>query len=267
MAAETQLLAELTSLAAEIAASVGAELGVRRRAGFDIESKSSATDLVTDLDVWAEETIVDRLLAARPDDSILGEEGANTEGSSEVRWLIDPIDGTTDFVYAHPGFSVSIGAEVNGVAAVGVIVDPTLDQLVVAATGQGATCNGAPISVSAKDELATALVATGFSYQPDTRRHQGEVLTALLPRLRDIRRMGGAATDFVSVATGRVDAYYERGLNPWDAAAGKVIAREAGAIVTDLDGEETDGRFVIAAGPKLYPLLRDALLDAGATSQ
>jgi len=204
-----------------------------------VTTKSSATDLVTEFDQWAEATIVESISLARPDDGFLGEEGTAADGSSGVVWLIDPIDGTTNFVYDLPGCSVSIAAEVDGVTCVGVVHDLVRDERFIASLGRGATRDGQPISASPKADLSTALVATGFSYDADRRRAQATVLIELLPAVRDIRRLGGAAVDLCALACGRVDAYYERGLSPWDSAAGALIAAEAGALFDDraaLDG-------------------------------
>ena len=252
----------LRDLALDIARVVAPEIG--RQAGqVDVSvTKSTSTDLVTEVDCWSEAQIVSRILDARPDDSILGEEGTGVTGTSGVRWVVDPIDGTTDFVYGHPGFSVSIGVEVDGNLVAGVIVDPLLGDEFCAAVGHGTTRNGKPVRVSNVDELPRTLMATGFSYDPERRRRQAQVLVEVLPRVRDIRRMGGAALDLASVSCGRVDAYFERGLNPWDCAAGAVLVTEAGGRVTDLDGRPTTGDMTVAAplaihGP-LLELLRSA---------
>jgi len=197
------------------------------------DTKSSQTDMVTEYDRWSEATIVDAITAARPLDGFVGEEGANIEGSSGVVWLIDPIDGTTNFVYDLPGCSVSIAAEVDGEMTIGLVHDLVRDERFRATLGGGATRDGTAISVSPKADVATALVATGFSYDADRRRAQASVLVALLPEVRDIRRLGGAAVDLCALACGRVDAYYERGLSPWDSAAGALIATEAGALLDD----------------------------------
>ena len=247
----------LRDLALEVARAVAPE--IRRLAGGTPPdgTKSSATDLVAVADRWSEQQIVTRLLDARPDDGILAEEETSLTGTSGVRWIIDPIDGTTNFVYGLAGYSISIGAEIDGEPVVGVILDPALGNEFVAALGAGATCNGTPIRVSGQSDLAQALVATGFGYQADRRRNQAVVLVEVLPRIRDIRRGGGAAMDLANVAAGRLDAYFERGLSPWDLAAGTVLVREAGGTIGDLDGNPTDGDFVLAAPPEL----RDALAE------
>ena len=251
----------LRDLALDIARTVAPEIG--RRAGqVDVSTtKSTATDLVTEVDRWSEAQIVSRILDARPDDSILGEEGTGVTGTSGVRWVVDPIDGTTDFVY---GFSVSIGVEIDGEPAAGVIVDPLLGDEFCAAVGHGTTRNGRPVRVSDVDELSRTLLATGFSYDPERRRRQARVLVEVLPRVRDIRRMGGAALDLASVSCGRVDAYFEKGLNPWDCAAGAVLVAEAGGRITDLEGRATTGEMTVAAPISIHGPLLDLLRSAGA---
>lgn len=208
-------------------------------------TKSSGTDMVTEFDQWSERTLVAAIEASRPDDGFLGEEGANRPGTSGVVWVIDPIDGTTNFLYDLPGFSISVAAHLDGESIVGVVHDPVRDERFRARRGGGATRNDERVHASDRVDLATALVATGFSYDARRRRAQAEVLAEVIPHVRDIRRFGGAALDLCSVACGRVDAYYERGLGPWDTAAGCLIASEAGAVVDD--HSDTDGAVLVAA--------------------
>jgi myo-inositol-1(or 4)-monophosphatase len=265
---------ELVELARTIAGEVAVELVLaRRERSLERTTKSSLTDVVTEMDLWVERRITERILAARPGDAIVGEEGTAHPGTSGVSWTIDPIDGTTNYLFGHPGYSVSIAAAVDGVPTVGVVVDPELGDEFAAVRGRGATRNGIVIAVSNADELALALVATGFSYRAERRADQAAQLAHVLPAVRDIRRMGSAALDLCSVACGRVDAYYERGLNPWDVAAGAIIAREAGAVVSDLDGIDLEsatpaaiapGTSVVAAGPALHGALLGLLRAAGA---
>ncbi len=257
--------AELRDLALGVARSVTPEL-LKRSGRVDVEStKSTASDLVTEVDRWSESRIVEGLLAARPQDSVVGEEGTRVEGSSGIRWVIDPIDGTTNFVYRHPGFSISIAAEADGQLVAGVVVDPLSGEEFCAALGHGTTRNGVDVQVSRAEDLSSALLATGFSYEPSNRKLQARVLVHLLPRIRDIRRMGGAAVDLASVACGRVDAYYERGLNHWDRAAGTLIVTEAGGRVTDLEGRNLNGpslrsaQVTVAAPTSLHGPLLDLL--------
>ncbi|MBA2283554.1 MAG: inositol monophosphatase [Actinomycetota bacterium] len=252
---------ELLDLALDAAAAAAAVLLERlptARAGAT--TKTSATDMVTATDREVEALLRDRLLGRRPADGFLGEEMGETPGTSGIRWVVDPIDGTTNFLYGHPGCNVSVAAEDGEGSVVGVVVDPLLRDTFAAARGGGAHRNGTAIRCRPADDLADALCATGFSYDPDRRGRQGEVLARVLPHIRDVRRLGAAALDLCSVGCGRVDAYWEKGLGPWDLAAGGLIAREAGARV-ELEG--TLG-FVLAAPPGLFAALRDLLVDSGA---
>jgi myo-inositol-1(or 4)-monophosphatase len=259
------LLDELLDLATDLATRA-AELLVDGLSHHRVEvsTKSSSTDMVTEMDRASEALIAAGIRAARPEDGIVGEEGADHAGTSGVRWLVDPIDGTTNYLYGFPGFAVSIGAEYRGEIVVGVVQDPLHRDVFRAVKGRGATRNGEPINASTKDDLQTALVGTGFSYEPERRRRQAAVLTQVLPHIRDIRRMGAAAVDLCSVACGRLDAFYERGLGPWDLAAGALIAREAGATVGDLSGGPASGEFTLAASKGLFEPLRALLDTAGA---
>jgi myo-inositol-1(or 4)-monophosphatase len=257
-----ELLTLAVDMAAEAAELISAGL-LRTRTSID--TKTTGTDMVTEMDHASEALILERITAARPDDAVLGEEGTDRIGTSGVRWVIDPIDGTTNYVYGHAGFAVSIAAQIDDKTTVGVVHDPLHRDVFAARRGHGATCNDEPIRCSAETEISRALVATGFAYDPDRRRRQGAVLTELLPIIRDIRRMGAASVDLCSVACGRVDAYYERGLQPWDHAAGALIASEAGAVVGNLRGGPVEFDFCLAAPPALFAALRDLLIafDAG----
>ena len=263
-------LDELLELALSISLRVMATLAdARSNASADPHAlvhatKSTNTDMVTEMDLWAERYITDALVEARPHDAIVGEEGTRRDGSSGVHWYVDPIDGTTNYLYGHPGYSVSIGASVDGELAVGVVGDPTLGEVFRARRGGGAYRNDVAIRATTRSSLAEALVGTGFGYRSDRRRAQARVLQQVLPEVRDIRRMGGAAIDLCSVACGRLDAYYEYGISPWDIAAGTVIAVESGAMVTDLAGRPTLGPMVVAAGVPLHGDLCTLLRAAGA---
>jgi myo-inositol-1(or 4)-monophosphatase len=258
-------LSELRELAEELARRAGALL-LERLEGprSDIRTKSSATDMVSEVDHFSQELIIAGIRAARPDDAILAEEGADLAGSSPYRWVVDPLDGTTNYLYGHPGFGVSIAVEDAHGPMVGVVNDPVHGELFRAVRGGGATRNGAPVEPGRTDDPAAALVATGFAYEPTTRRRQAGVLVEALPRVRDLRRMGAAAVDLCSVACGRVDGYYERGLAPWDLAAGGLIAIEAGAIVTDFGGGPVRAGAVVAAAPGIATDLLELLAAAGA---
>jgi myo-inositol-1(or 4)-monophosphatase len=261
------LLDELLSLATRLAADAAMLLidGLAHHR-VEVSTKSTPTDMVTEMDRASESMIVAGITGARPDDSIVGEEGANRDGTSGVRWFVDPVDGTTNYLYGFPGFAISIAAELGHETVVGVVNDPLHRDVFTATRGRGAQRNGERIAVSMCTDLSTALVGTGFSYDRDRRRRQAHVLTHVLPVVRDIRRMGAAAVDLCSVACGRLDAYYERGLAPWDRAAGALIAREAGATVGDLTGGDGSGDFVLASAPGLFDPLRAVLDTAGASN-
>jgi myo-inositol-1(or 4)-monophosphatase len=261
----SDLLDELSVLAKALADDAATLLldGLTRTRS-EVSTKSTPTDMVTEMDRASEALIVAGIRAARPDDGIVGEEGSDLEGSSGVRWLVDPIDGTTNYLYAFPGFAVSIAAELDGDMVVGVVHDPLHREVFQAVRGRGATRNGAPIHVSTQGDLKSALVGTGFAYDPAQRRRQASVLLEVIANVRDIRRMGSASVDLCSVACGRLDAYYERGLGPWDLAAGALIAEEAGAIVGDLSGGPASGEFTLAAGTAVFESLRALLNTADA---
>jgi myo-inositol-1(or 4)-monophosphatase len=227
-------------------------------------TKSTATDLVTTMDRASERLIVEGIRAARPDDAIVGEEGTADVGTSGARWIVDPLDGTTNYVYAFPAYAVSIAVELDGVVVAGVVVDPSHGETFAATRGGGATRNGAPIRVSDPASLAHALVGTGFSYSPARREKQGAVVARVLPRVRDIRRTGAAALDLCWVACGRLDAFYEKGLQRWDLEAGALIAAEAGARVGDLDGGPASSAFTLASAPSAFDELRRLLSESGA---
>ena len=254
---------ELLALAV-IAAEDAAELLRTSRPDPDaIGTKSSGSDLVTDRDRAAEARIVDRILDARPEDGVLGEEGGERTGTSGVRWVIDPLDGTTNYVYGYPAYGVSIAAEADGQAVAGVVVAVVSRERYTAALGHGAHRDDRPIRVSAAQDLSVALLGTGFSYDAATRGRQAAALTAVLPAVRDIRRSGSAALDLCAVASGRLDGFWERGLSPWDRAAGALIAAEAGARVAPLGRAEP--MTILAAPPGLYGALEALLETAGAT--
>lgn len=235
---------------------------VLSRAGEEhhTDAKASHLDIVTAIDRASEELIVDRLLAARPDDGIIGEEGTGITGSSGVEWLVDPIDGTTSFFYGLPGFSVSIAARFEGRVVAGCVVAPALTTEYSATLGHGALMNGRAIRCRHTASLSQALIGTGFAPDDDRRTRQGKIFAEIIPQIRDIRRMGSAALDLCTVASGQVDAYFEVGLSIWDYAAGALIAAEAGALTIVEHDEATDRAFVVAASPgiadELVALLR-----------
>ncbi|WP_346619062.1 inositol monophosphatase family protein [Blastococcus montanus] len=249
--------AELLDLAVVVAREAAALVSRGRdTAAEHVDTKSSPVDVVTAVDSASEELIVARLLAARPDDGVLGEEGADREGTSGVRWIVDPIDGTVNFLYGVPAYAVSIAAEVDGEVRAGVVADVATGELFTATAGGGAwlAAPGRParrLAANRPPSLEQTLVATGFGYGVEQRRAQGAVVAELLPRVRDIRRLGSAALDLCRVASGQVDAYYELHLNPWDRAAGALVAAEAGAVVTGLPGTPVGEPMVIAAAPSV----------------
>lgn len=265
-AAEAALLEALLVVATDAARRTASVLLDAADGQRTVDRKSTSTDLVTEMDRAAEALIVGAILDARPDDGLLGEEGSDRAGTTGIRWIIDPVDGTTNYVYGHPGWGVSIGAELDGELVLGVVADPAHGDLYTAVRGGGAHCNDAPIHVSACTDLDQALIATGFGYGADRRREQARSLVAILPAVRDIRRMGAAAVDLCAVARGRVDGYFEAGLSAWDLAAGSVIAREAGATVLALDGGRPRPGSVMAAPPALVEPLLDLLARSGAAA-
>jgi len=253
------LLDSLLEVALLAAAETGRMLVNDRVADLGVGTKSTPTDVVTVMDTRAERLLVELITSARPDDAFLGEEGADSAGTTGVRWVLDPIDGTVNYLYDLPGWAVSVAAEVDGVMSVGVVVVPSAGETFAAVLGRGATRNGRPIRASGQVELAQALVATGFGYDSERRNRQGQIVAQVLPRVRDIRRYGAASVDLCAVACGRVDGYYERGLAPWDLAAGGLIAAEAGATVAGLHGRAASGDLVVAAGPRVFAQLHDLL--------
>jgi myo-inositol-1(or 4)-monophosphatase len=302
--------ADLLAIAVAAALEAGDLLASQEGRVAVAATKSSPTDVVTEMDGRAEELIRARILAARPNDAILGEEGGQVEGAADppARWVVDPLDGTVNYLYGLHDWAVSIAAEVDGEIVVGVVYVPMRGELFTAVRGEGAWLEsshgsdapargegdslesvaaaqapgGTSDSTSESDSaelsifgsvrlrcgpgvpLDQALVATGFGYTAERRTVQGEVVAALLPLIRDIRRNGAASVDLCAVAANRVDAYYERGLNYWDYAAGALVAAEAGAVVGDTRGGPPSTSMTVVAGAALFGPLRDALaaLDA-----
>ena len=253
------LMVELAAAALEAATAAATVLSRGATGDLDVETKSSATDMVSNVDLASEAAVAEVLERRRPDDAVLGEEGTTSQGTTGVRWVVDPLDGTTNFLFGLPQFAVSIAAEIDGTTAVGVVIDPSRGETWAAARGWGAKRNGKPVRVAeGRSTLATALVATGFGYQSQRRAWQSEVLTRVLPAVRDVRRFGAASLDLCWVGGGRFDAYYEWGLNPWDLAAGELICREAGGRA-----EPLEGRVIVAATPELFGPLCDLLAEAG----
>jgi len=289
----------LLALAVAVACEAGEMLAGKHGRPAVIGTKSSPTDVVTEMDQAAERLIRTRILAERPDDAILGEEGGQTGGHALVRWIVDPLDGTVNYLYGLPDWAVSIAAEVGGQVVAGAVCVPHRDALFGAVAGAGAwrsslaaregatneisgipgisriyrvdidesgraTRGSRPLSCTTGVPLSRALVATGFGYERGRRLAQGQVLSAVLPRVRDIRRNGACSVDLCTLAAGNVDGYYERGVQYWDIAAGTLIAREAGAVVGGLAGRPAGPSMTVAAGPGLFAELHDLLLSLDA---
>jgi len=247
---------ELEELALSIARTAG-ELLLDRPASWDVTVKSTAIDIATQMDIASEKLIVDAILNARPHDGIIGEEGAAHSGTSGITWVIDPVDGTVNYFYGLPGWNISIAAKDSSGTIVGVVHAPTIGSTWHATRGGGAFLNGVRIECNNPVELNRALLSTGFAYDVKDRLNQLDILDHLIPRIRDIRRIGAAATDLCLVATGMVDGYIETGLKEWDLAAGALIATEAGAVVTTHQWRGME--LTVAAGPSLHADLRSQI--------
>jgi len=263
---------ELLDLARSIAIEAGALAALRRSEGVEVAAtKSSIVDVVTAADREVELLIRDRIAAARPADAVLGEEGGVSGGSSGLTWVVDPIDGTVNYLYGIPHYGISI-AVVEGEpdpltwrALAGCVLNPASGELFTAQAGGGAFLGDRPIRVADAVPLELALVGTGFAYAAQTRAEQGALVARLLPRVRDIRRAGTASLDLCWVASGRLNAYFERTLSPWDHAAGALIAREAGATVTGRGDAAPSSDFILAAEPAVARALVELLDELEAT--
>ncbi|MCE1177483.1 MAG: inositol monophosphatase [Micrococcales bacterium] len=259
---DSSVAAELERIAVLVAEEAGRLIEDERPADLGVaQTKSSATDVVTVMDQRAQDLLRERLMGRRPDDAFFGEEDGGEAGTSGLTWVVDPIDGTVNYLYGIPAYAVSVAAVLGDPSTpggwepvAGAVCNPRSGETWHAYRGGGAwrTRDGSrhPVRASGADELATALVGTGFGYRARRRTWQVAALTHVLPRVRDIRRMGSAALDLCAVAEGRLDGYYERGLNPWDMAAGVLVVEEAGGVVTGLDGPPSES-MVIASGPRL----------------
>lgn len=248
---------ELLAVAREAAVAAGALLVERfRTSASGVAAKSTRTDLVSDADRDAEQRIVRLLRERRPDDGIVAEEGAFAESRSGLRWVIDPLDGTINFLFGVAQWCVSVACVDGDGSLVGVVHDPLRGETFAAARGAGATLGSEPLRVSEQPDLALALVATGFGYDAEIRRLQADVLVHILPKVRDVRRFGSAALDLAWVAAGRLDAYFETGVNEWDRAAGGLLVREAGGTVALVDGIGADRRIgVVASNGRVHAAL------------
>jgi myo-inositol-1(or 4)-monophosphatase len=254
---------QLRDLALDVARAAG-ELVVRLRAeGVSVAgTKTSEIDIVTEADRASERLVRERIHTARPDDGFVGEEGSDLAGTSGVVWIVDPIDGTVNYLYGLPHFAVSIAAELDGEVVAGVVLAPSLGLEYVATPGGGATCNGRPIRTRPVPPMGERLVGTGFSYEQPARARQASYLARLLPRVRDIRRLGSCALDLCGVASGTLDAYVEEGPHIWDHAAAGVIVAEAGGIL-EVTRSEADKRVLICAPRDGFDDFRAEVVEAG----
>ncbi len=258
---------ELLGLAVRLAREAALLASSMRSAAItDIATKSTRTDVVTAADTAVERYVGAALRRLRPGDRLLGEEAGERAGDlgASVRWILDPIDGTVNYLYGLPQWAVSLAVEVDGQVVAGVVRNGGTGQEWTALRGAGAYRDGRPIRCSEVTELGQALVATGFGYAPARRAHQAGVLAGLLPAVRDIRRFGSAALDLCLAAQGQVDAYFEKGLNLWDHAAGALVATEAGLHVTGLAGAPPGPDLVLAAPPAIHQRLHDLLVELDA---
>ncbi len=244
--------------AAALAASVRADAVSR-----GVDTKSSETDVVTAGDRAVERLVRDRLAALRPGEPVLGEEEGGEGALDGLRWVVDPIDGTVNYLYGHPFYAVSLAAQVDGHSVAGAVVEPVSGRVWSAAEGQGATLDGAPLAVNATYRLDLSLIGTGFAYRVEQRREQAAVVARLLADVRDVRRAGAGSLDLCAVAAGWLDGYYESGLSRWDWAAGALVAAEAGAVVR-LPGSDGDGLSAgttLCASPGIAEALRATLVE------
>ena len=252
---------DLLTLAVAVAGEAGALLE-QRPDDLDAGTKSSPTDVVTAMDRASEALVTHRLLGARPDDALLGEEGGERAGTSGVRWIVDPLDGTVNYVHQLPFWAVSIAAEVEGSVVAGVVHAPTLGWTFTATRGGGAWRGGRRLTGSTCTEIDRAVIGTGFAYDATRRAAQGRVAARVLPQVADLRRYGSGALDLCMAAEGTLDAMWERGLSPWDFSAGALVAQEAGLMVGGVDGEPAAWEMTLAAPPALAGPLRDLLRAA-----
>ena len=243
----------------------GLAAAIHRRAidagQVEAETKQSRSDLLTRVDRESEDALVSAIHAARPNDSILAEEGTNISGRSGVRWIIDPLDGTTNFIHRYPFHSVAVGVEVDGKNVAGVVHDTFNDHVYAGVVGYGATCDGQPMSVRKESDLRQALMGTGFLPIEEVRKVQAGLLREVLPRVRDIRRSGCPSLDICNVASGALSGFYECGLGPWDIAAAAAVAEAAGATVSLHHSNTLPNPFLIVANPELTSALVRLFVD------
>jgi len=258
---------ELLAIAIRVARDAAATARrMRDEAITDVQTKSTDTDVVTAADRAVERQVVEALRRERPGDGVLGEEYGDSAAPQPgaVRWILDPIDGTVNYLYGLPQYAVSLAAEVDGAVVAGVVCNAATGDEWTATLGGGAWRGDRRLSGSVRTTLDQTLLATGFGYDAARRAHQGRVVAGLITQVRDIRRFGAAALDLCMAAEGSVDAYYEKGLNPWDHAAGGLVAQEAGLRVSGINGAAAGLEMLIAAPPALFPALHDALAELDA---
>lgn len=259
MREELSELLEIAKCAASLAAAV------HRRAmeagELNVDTKRSACDLVTEIDREAERELVTAIRSARPNDGIIGEEGTNSSGSSDIRWILDPLDGTTNFVHRYPAHSVAVGIEIGERRVIGVVHDSFSNRVYAGVVGEGATYDGKPIAVRNEGNLQQALIGTGFLPDADVRRQQADLLREILPRVRDIRRSGCPSLDICGVASGTLDAFYECGLGQWDIAAAAAIAEAAGAAILLLNSKVLPNPFLVVANATLMSAIVALLVE------
>ena len=261
MGEELADLLEIAKYAAGLAAAVHRR--AIEAARLKVETKGSIRDLVTEVDREAERELVRAIRAARPTDGIVGEEGTDFGGSSGVRWILDPLDGTTNFIHRYPAHSVAVGVEVDGRRIIGVVHDTASQRVYAGIVGEGATCDGKPLAVSNEGNLQQALIGTGFHPDVNVRRSQADLLREILPRVRDVRRSGCPSVDICGVASGALDAFYECGLGQWDIAAAAAIAEAAGATVLLLNSQVLPNPFLVVANAELMSAMVALLIEQG----
>ena len=263
-------VSELVDIAKSVATEAAEFIRVKRLDAVSVaHTKSSSSDVVTEVDRGAEKLVFDLLQRLRPQDGFLGEEGESDDSQSGITWVVDPIDGTTNFVYNIPHYAVSIAA-VEGpptpeewTLLAGCVVNPTTGEVYSAGAGMGAFLGDTPLQVREPVDMQEALVLTGFAYGAHFRKHQAQLFVDVLPRIRDIRRMGTASLDLAMVAQGQADVFFERTISPWDFAGGAVVVQEAGGVVTGFHGG-TPGREAVFAGhPEMVARLHDLIVEFG----
>lgn len=263
---DPQLANHLLEICMTLATTSGKNALAGRLGGLSqIETKSTSTDMVTEFDRATEKYIVGEIRSRRPHDAIIGEEGASIAGTSGVTWCIDPIDGTTNFLYALPGWSVSIGVSDESGPLVGVVYIPALDEMFHAIRGQGAFLNNKRIFCNRTSDISKALVCTGFSYSPEQRTIQSKRVARFIHQVRDIRRFGAASIDICFVACGRLDAYFEENLHLWDVIAAELIAVEAGAKSGNFSGGKSTPKEFMVACPEIFSQLSTLIISSSST--